>query len=140
MVLVMILYPENQAKGMSTSATIFDDTWASSQNDADTTQTLLKNQSQVPDCFEVRQNYPNPFNSSTKIEFDLPNEAAVSAIIYNILGYRVRSLENNRLSAGRYVLEWDGHTDTGKTVASGVYYYVVIAGDYYAIRKMLHLK
>lgn len=140
MVLVMFLCPENQAEGLSTSVDKIDDTWASSQNDDDTTQAFRHHQSRVPKYFEVRQNYPNPFNSSTTIELDLPIEAVVSADIYNILGHRVRSLENDAQAPGQYRLEWDGCDDAGDTVASGVYFYVLVADDYYAIRKMLHLK
>lgn len=139
-VLVMVLCPGYQAEGLSTSVVKVEDTLASIQNDVDPTQTFMQHQSQVPKYFELRQNYPNPFNSSTTIEFDLPIEAVVSADIYNILGQRVRSLENNTRSPGRYRLMWDGHDDAGDTVASGVYLYVLVAEDYYAIRKMLHLK
>lgn len=140
MVLVMFLYHENRAEGLSTSVEMVDDTWASNQNDDDTAQTFLQHTSQVPKYFEVRQNYPNPFNSSTTIELDLPIEAVVSADIYNVLGHKVRSLESETLAPGQYRLEWDGCNDAGDTVASGVYFYVLIADDYYAIRKMLHLK
>jgi flagellar hook assembly protein FlgD len=140
MVLVMFLCPENQAEGPSTSVDMVEDTMTGSQYNADTTQTFMQHQSQVPKYFEVRQNYPNPFNSSTTIELDLPIEAVVSVDIYNILGQRVRSLEYDTQAPGKYRLEWDGHDDAGDTVASGVYLYVLVAEDYYAIRKMLHLK
>lgn len=139
-VLVVFLCPENQAEGLPTSFDLVDESWATSQNVDDTTRAFMKHQSQIPKYFEVRQNYPNPFNSSTTIEFDLPLEAVVSAEIYNIFGHRVKSLANERRTPGQYHLEWDGRDDAGDTVASGVYFYLLVADDYYATFKMLHLK
>jgi len=94
----------------------------------------------VPNHLDVRQNFPNPFNTSTTIEFDLPTEASVYAAVYNTLGKRIRTLDDNQRGAGTHLLEWNGTTDSGETLASGVYFYVLIANGYYAIHKMILLK
>lgn len=94
----------------------------------------------IPNRFEVRQNYPNPFNLSTIIEFELPVDAVVYAVIYNILGQKIRTLVNEVRVPGRYSLEWDGRTDAGESVSSGVYFYQLLANGHYAMRKMLLLK
>ncbi|MFH2050540.1 MAG: LamG-like jellyroll fold domain-containing protein, partial [bacterium] len=46
----------------------------------------------VPDKFELYSNYPNPFNSSTVIEYAIPEKSNVSVEIYDLRGYKVRSL------------------------------------------------
>ena len=140
MVLVMFLCSENKVEGLSTSVDMVDDTWASNQNDDDATRAFWQHQSQAPKYFDVRQNYPNPFNATTIIEFDLPTESGVYAVVYDVLGRRIRTLENDILSPGRYKLEWDGRTDGDGAVSSGVYFYVLQVDDNYAIRKMLLLK
>ncbi len=97
-------------------------------------------QSSRPEYFEVRQNYPNPFNATTTIEYDLPEEAGVYAVVYDILGHRVKTLKNDLQKAGRHKLEWDGIANNGDEVASGVYFYVLLADENYSIGKMLLLK
>lgn len=97
-------------------------------------------QSLIPDHFQVRQNYPNPFNATTTIEYSLPEEARVYAVIYNVLGYQIKTLKDELQIAGRYRLEWDGTTYNGQVAASGVYFYVLLADDNYSIGKMLLLK
>jgi flagellar hook assembly protein FlgD len=95
--------------------------------------------SSLPDGFELHQNYPNPFNPTTTIAFDLPSSADVSLQVFNLLGQTVRHLQSGFLSAGAHSVEWDGRTDGGAAVASGVYFYRLTAGDYSHARKMVLL-
>jgi CubicO group peptidase (beta-lactamase class C family) len=85
--------------------------------------------------FFLSQNYPNPFNPSTTIEFDLPKSEFVELKVYNILGKEVSTLVSNKLNQGNHTYIFDG-----KNLASGVYYYQLIAGDYREIKKMILLK
>lgn len=94
----------------------------------------------LPKVFHVCQNYPNPFKANTVVEFDLPEESGVYAMIYNILGSRIRILENDIKGAGSYELEWDGQNDKGDTVSSGVYFLVLLADSNYSIMKMMFVK
>lgn len=94
----------------------------------------------LPIVFQMCQNFPNPFNSNTVVEFDLPEESGVYAMIYNILGSRIRILENSIKGAGSHELVWDGRNDKGNTVSSGVYFLVLLADRNYAIKKMMYLK
>ena len=52
------------------------------------------------------------------------------------LGYQDAGMYKNRTQAAY----WDGRNDLGETVASGVYFYTLIAGEFTATRKMLILK
>jgi flagellar hook assembly protein FlgD len=79
----------------------------------------------VPETTELTGNYPNPFNPSTTLTFDVGFEDGPDQLIrcdiYNIRGQLIRTLIHNRLAIGRYEWRWNGQTDTGKQVASGVY-------------------
>ena len=60
--------------------------------------------------------------------------------IYNILGKEVRELVNTTQSTGRYTITWDGRNNEGKEVASGIYFYVLRAGESKEVKKMLLIK
>ena len=94
----------------------------------------------LPSVAALHQNYPNPFNPSTEIRFDIPTARDVQLRIYNQLGQTVRTLVDNRMKAGTYALEWDGQDQMGRSVASGVYFYNLEAGDFNQIRKMTLVK
>ena len=89
----------------------------------------------------LSQNYPNPFNPETTIPYDLSSEAIVSLTIYNIAGQVVHKLvDGESLAAGQYQAVWDGRSESGASVASGMYFYLLHAGDYVAKRKMVLLR
>ncbi len=90
-------------------------------------------------------NYPNPFNPETWIPYHLANDSDVSLFIYDINGILVRELDLGHQRAGYYTdrsraVYWDGRNEWGESVASGVYFYHLSAGDYSQTRKMLILK
>jgi len=76
-----------------------------------------------PIRFALYHSYPNPFAASTRFRFDLGEESAVSAAVYDVLGRRVKELAGATLPRGRYEQIWDGHDATGRPVAKGVYFY-----------------
>jgi len=93
----------------------------------------------------LRQNYPNPFNPETWIPYELAQEVDVRIDIYSASGQLVRTLELGRQPRGRYVRQdkaayWDGRTRLGERAASGVYFYVLKAGNFSATQKMVILK
>jgi len=94
----------------------------------------------VPKAYALNQNYPNPFNPTTQIAFDLPASGHVELAIYNVLGQNVRNLVSQEMEAGSHTVTWDGHSDGGTTVASGVYFYRLTAGSYSHTMKMMMLK
>ena len=90
-------------------------------------------------------NYPNPFNPETWIPYQLANPNDVSITIYDVTGHVVRHLDLGHQVAGFYsnrdsAAYWDGRNAVGEKVASGVYFYTLIAGDFTATRKLLILK
>lgn len=94
----------------------------------------------LPKKFELGQNYPNPFNAATVIKFDLPQSSKVKLDIYNILGQKVKSLVDEKLSAGYKKVVWDGTNQNGNSVASGIYFYRLQTDKFIEARKMVMLK
>ena len=95
----------------------------------------------LPLANSLSQNYPNPFNPETTIPYALSSDAIVSLTIYNIAGQAVRKLvDGEALAAGQYQAVWDGRSESGASVASGMYFYLLHAGDYVAKRKMVLLR
>ena len=90
--------------------------------------------------FRLSQNYPNPFNPETQISFNLPEGAKVFLALYNVFGQKVRTLLDTSLPAGWYKVTWDGKDDEGISMASGVYFYRLLAGDKVNTKKMILLK
>ncbi len=93
----------------------------------------------------VLQNYPNPFNPETWIPYQLAEATKVSLTIYDVRGVVVRTLDLGLKPAGRYINRsraayWDGRNSVGEKVAAGLYFYMIKAGDFTAMRKMLILK
>lgn len=95
----------------------------------------------LPLANSLNQNYPNPFNPETTIPYALTRDAIVSLTIYNIAGQAVRKLvDGEALAAGQYQAVWNGRSESGASVASGMYFYLLHAGDYVAKRKMVLLR
>lgn len=93
-----------------------------------------------PTVFSLAQNYPNPFNPKTMIRFGLPKDSWVKLEVYNILGQKVKTLVDERLTAGLKEVEWDGKDTRGSEVASGIYFYRIKADDFSDVKKMVMLK
>ncbi len=94
----------------------------------------------LPDAYTLDQNYPNPFNPSTIIQFALPSSGKVKLEVYNILGQGVRTLVSGDLSAGTHQVTFDGRSNSGSILSSGVYFYRLETADFVKSRKMMLLK
>ena len=89
----------------------------------------------------LSQNYPNPFNPTTKISFNLAQDAKdVELSIYNLKGQKVKTLVRDDFSKGSYSYVWNGDNDQDKAVASGVYFYKLKAGNQTSTKKMVLMK
>ena len=96
----------------------------------------------APTATLLLPNYPNPFNPETWIPYQLANPATVMLTIYDMRGHAVRTLAVGYQPPGVYrsrdrAAYWDGRNEMGETVANGVYFCTLRAGDYTATRKML---
>jgi len=87
--------------------------------------------------FALFQNYPNPFNPTTAISYDLIRSSYVVIKIVDINGKLVRTLMKGFQAAGQKILHWNATDDQGKEVASGIYFYSLVAGDFKQTRRMV---
>ncbi len=90
----------------------------------------------------LRQNYPNPFSmtGTTTIEYFIDQPAPVQLSIYNVSGQRVVTLDRGMRSQGWHSADWNGITDKGKKVPSGVYFYRLKTDENNAQRRMVILR
>jgi hypothetical protein len=93
-----------------------------------------------PKPLTLFQNYPNPFNPSTIISFYLPAPGHVTLDIFDIQGRKIRTLIDAEKDPGTHDVIWNGTNDTGNTVASGVYYYRLVAGKKAITKKLILLR
>lgn len=91
----------------------------------------------VPQFFTLYQNYPNPFNLETMIKFALPTNLYTRLNIYNLTGQLVNTLVDDQLEAGYHLVHWDSKDNSGKLVASGLYFYEIVAENFLAVKKMV---
>jgi hypothetical protein len=89
---------------------------------------------------QLAQNYPNPFNPQTTLAFSIKSASNVDLAIYDVAGRRVRELVNEHHVPGIYKVVWDGRDGKGAQVASGVYFYKIVAGSFVETKKMVMLK
>ncbi len=104
--------------------------------------TVVLQQANPPEETALFANYPNPFNPETWIPYQLAKPAEVTVSIHAADGKLVRTLELGQFPAGAYqnkdrAAYWDGKNEQGESVASGVYFYTLKAGEFSATRKML---
>ena len=98
-----------------------------------------------PEITALLPNFPNPFNPETWIPYQLKEPASVVIRIYNVSGQLVRILDTGHRQSGFYIdrmnaAYWDGCSESGERVSSGVYFYQLKAGEFSAIRKMVITK
>ena len=95
---------------------------------------------EIPENYMLQQNYPNPFNPSTTIRYGLPETSDVSLVIYNLKGREVRRFSETSQAAGWVNLRWDGTSNNGEPVSTGVYLCRMVAGNYTRTIKMVYLR
>ena len=98
-----------------------------------TSEGAMVNATNIPTTFEVFQNYPNPFNPTTKITATNPTNKAWTVTIYNVAGQRVDEFSGE--NGYNIEVNWDA-----SNLASGVYFYKVVAGDNVETKKAVLLK
>jgi uncharacterized lipoprotein YddW (UPF0748 family) len=97
--------------------------------------TVVDRNGAIPKEFALSQNYPNPFNPTTNIQFAVAQAGPVSLRVYDVLGREVALLVDNVMQPGFYTSRFDGHN-----LASGVYFYRLIASGFVEMKKMQLLK
>jgi hypothetical protein len=90
----------------------------------------------------LAQNHPNPFNPTTTIRYSVADRGHVMLRVFNAAGQLVRTLvdEEKAPVQGGYTVTWNGLSDQGRPVASGVYFYQLTTGNFSETKKMVLLK
>lgn len=90
--------------------------------------------------------YPNPFNPATTISYQLVDNARVALVVFDIRGRLIRTLVDGERPAGYHSVIWQGTDSAGRKVASGLYFYRMIAqplkggSTFHATGKLLFAK
>jgi len=92
------------------------------------------------DDFKLFQNYPNPFNSKTTISFDLPEEAQVEIVVFDLMGREIWKSAKTNYSPGTYSVVWNGMNKSGQPAGTGVYLVRLNSLKYSATQKVLLMK
>ena len=90
--------------------------------------------------FSLSQNYPNPFNNATVFSFSLPEISDITLKIYDINGRLITTILNEKYNRGFYKISWDGLSERGESLPSGVYVYTLTANEYTLSKKLLILR
>jgi hypothetical protein len=85
--------------------------------------------------FSLNQNYPNPFNPATTIKYSIPKTGLVKLIVYDILGKEVKVLINEEQTVGTHEVIFNA-----SKLSSGIYFYRIQNGNYFAVKKMMLLR
>jgi len=93
-----------------------------------------------PITYKLYNAYPNPFNPTTTLHYKLPKEVLVSFNIYDLMGYNIKSLMNNKQAAGHHSIKWDATNNLGEPVSAGMYIFMIQAGEFRQVKKMVLLK
>jgi 2',3'-cyclic-nucleotide 2'-phosphodiesterase/3'-nucleotidase/5'-nucleotidase len=76
--------------------------------------------------------FPNPFNPETTISYNLPKDMEVNLTVYNVLGQKIAELVNTLQVAGDHQVKFDG-----SGLASGMYLYILQAGENRIVNKFI---
>ena len=94
----------------------------------------------IPDKIALYQNFPNPFNPTTRIKFDMPQQAKASVHVFDINGRLIKTIADQDYQAGTHFVDWHGEDALNMSVSSGVYFYKIISESYVKSFKMLLIK
>ena len=93
-----------------------------------------------PHFFKLSSAYPNPFNPETNIHYSVLSGHAFSIDIMDIQGKIIKTLINDKISQGNGQVKWDGKSDDGIMMSSGLYFYRLSSSDYEETKKIVLLR
>ncbi|MDP2115183.1 MAG: lamin tail domain-containing protein, partial [Bacteroidota bacterium] len=109
----------------------------------------LRNTPYIPDALndlpvaqnstELLQNYPNPFSEGTYIEFKLDQPGKYNVSILDVNGRTLRVLSSDNPFSTVHTIYWDGNDNSGKPVATGVYFYRLESNGFSEMKRMVKM-
>jgi len=89
---------------------------------------------------KINRIFPNPFNDVLRINYEIVKNSFIKVRIYDSVGKIVKTIQVGNLSPGKYCVNWNGFSDGGNKVSSGVYFCEVCSDSYKDIKKFVYLK
>jgi len=83
---------------------------------------------------------PNPFNPETGISCMIPRSGHVTLHIYNSAGQLVSTLVDDVLTAGNHTFHWNGTSDSGLDVSTGLYFANIRQDNRSVVTKMMLIR
>ena len=136
-------------------ATVIDSvtiSWPSGQSEtfaglsADQTYVIAEDYSAVPrdhcglTALQFSEPAPNPSRQAATFHYELPQTGPVRVEIFDLNGRHVRLLHSGEQSAGQHMVVWDGLRDKGASVAPGVYFARLTAGEATVERRIVRVE
>ena len=94
----------------------------------------------VPNEFDIVDLYPNPFNPTLNVLVSIPYESFLNVEIFDLNGKKIKTLFNEKVNQGNVNLEWDGLSDNGANISSGVYFVMTKFNNQTITKKVTMLK
>ncbi|MDP8206877.1 MAG: T9SS type A sorting domain-containing protein [Candidatus Electryonea clarkiae] len=94
----------------------------------------------IPNEYCLYPAYPNPFNPTVNITFDIPHPSNIKVAVYDLLGRQVTTLLDSRRPPGFHTISWNGASDSGTPVSSGLYFIRLETNSFSQTRKIVMLK
>jgi len=85
--------------------------------------------SESPLVFSGLAVHPNPSNPRTTNSFFQTHAQTAEVVVYDLRGRRIRTLHAGFLDSGAHEIDWDGRDNSGRGVASGVYFVKYRSGN-----------
>ncbi len=89
-------------------------------------------------AYKLLQNYPNPFQNQTTISVEIAVTENLNMLIYDLRGQIIQVLHSGILQAGVHKFSWNGLSNNGIQLESGIYLYK-LESDHIAITRKLIL-
>ncbi|MCB9258790.1 MAG: CotH kinase family protein [Ignavibacteriales bacterium] len=84
--------------------------------------------------------YPNPFNPTTNITYEISKPMSIKLEIYDILGKRVKLIEEDKKNAGKYNSIWNGKDEYNNNLSSGIYFLKIKGESFNKTIKLMLLR
>jgi len=99
-----------------------------------------ENGNALPAEFALSPNFPNPCKPVTRFDLQLPAEKRVRLAVFNLLGERVRQIEDALLPAGQYRYQWQGDDESGAPVPAGTYFLHLESDGRQIVRRLVLIR
>lgn len=94
----------------------------------------------IPSKFKLLDPFPNPFNPQITFSFELKKSEKIDLTIFDIMGRKVKSVNQINLDPGHHQLNWQATDEAGKMVSAGLYLYEFKIGHDTQNGKIIFLK